>query len=65
MRNSISDAGNSKDEALMQILGKYRKNEEIYKGTIQKLQENNQDLIEEIIHLKELRINKSLPKSKH
>lgn len=37
----------------MQMLGNYRKNEEIYKSTIQKLQENNQNLIEEILQLKE------------
>lgn len=43
----------------MQILGKYRENEEIYKSTIQQLQENNQSLMEEILHLKELRILKS------
>lgn len=37
----------------MQVLGKYRKNEEIYKSTIQKLQDNNQHLMDEILQLKE------------
>lgn len=37
----------------MKMLSKYRKNEEVYKSTIQKLQENNQKLIDEIIRLKQ------------
>lgn len=46
----------SKD-VLMQMLGKYRKNEEIYKNTIQKLQQNNQNLMEKILQLKEENIS--------
>lgn len=49
----ISDIYTSSDQAVMEMLGKYRKSEEIYKGTIKKLQENNQSLMEEILNLKE------------
>lgn len=37
----------------MQLLDKYRKNEDIYKSTIQKLQENNQKLVEELLSQKD------------
>lgn len=62
--NFISDVSASKDEILLQMLGKYRKNEEIYKSTIHKLQENNQNLMEEILHLKQLKMTNSPEKSK-
>lgn len=45
----------SKDEVLLKIIAKYKANEEIYKETIHKLQENNRQLLEEVIDLKSKR----------
>lgn len=61
---SISDIHTSKDEVVMEMLGKYRRNEEIYKSTIKKLQENNQKLMEEILQLKEFTVSKEPSGSK-
>lgn len=42
----------SKDDILLKFLGKYRKNEEIYKTTIQELEENNRQLVRQIVEMK-------------
>ncbi|XP_018573293.1 myosin-11-like [Anoplophora glabripennis] len=44
---------NSKDEVVLKLLRQYKDNEEIYKATIHKLQENNRELLSEIVNLKE------------
>ncbi|XP_056648600.1 uncharacterized protein LOC130453036 [Diorhabda sublineata] len=42
----------SKDEILLKFLAKYRKNEDIYKTTIQELEENNRQLVKKIVEMK-------------
>ncbi|KAJ8926327.1 hypothetical protein NQ314_021312 [Rhamnusium bicolor] len=49
----IKDSHSSKDDVALKLLRKYKTNEEIYKSTIQTLQENNKDLMNEILDLKE------------
>ncbi|XP_030767692.1 afadin- and alpha-actinin-binding protein-like [Sitophilus oryzae] len=43
----------SRNSVALSLLKKYRVNEEIYKTTIKKLQENNRELLEEVLNLKE------------
>ncbi|KAG5874798.1 hypothetical protein JTB14_012434 [Gonioctena quinquepunctata] len=43
----------SNDEVTLKLLGKYKRNEEIYKNTIQKLQDNNKELLKEVLDLRE------------
>ncbi|XP_072389805.1 uncharacterized protein [Diabrotica undecimpunctata] len=42
----------SKDEVMLRFIGKYKRNEEIYKTTINQLEANNRQLVREIIDLK-------------
>ncbi|XP_023026550.1 uncharacterized protein isoform X3 [Leptinotarsa decemlineata] len=43
----------SRDDVTLKLLGKYKCNEEIYKSTIQQLQENNKELLREVMDLRE------------
>lgn len=43
----------SQDTIVSQLLTNYKKNEELYKSTIKKLQQNNNALLQEIAHLKD------------
>lgn len=43
----------SRDAIFVGTMEKYKRNEEIYKDTIRKLQENNEQLLEEILNLKQ------------
>ncbi|KAJ8938636.1 hypothetical protein NQ318_015935 [Aromia moschata] len=42
----------TRDDVTLQLIKKYKSNEEVFKNTIQKLQENNKYLLNEIIDLK-------------
>ncbi|XP_028137436.1 uncharacterized protein LOC114331945 isoform X2 [Diabrotica virgifera virgifera] len=42
----------SKDEVMLNFIGKYKRNEEIYKTTINQLEANNRQLVRDIIDLK-------------
>lgn len=44
---------NSTNDVALKVIKKYKVNEEIYKTTITKLQENNRDLLDELLNLKE------------
>lgn len=50
---SFLDTCNSKDDIVLNLLKQYKGNEEIYKSTIHKLQENNRELLNQILDLKE------------
>lgn len=49
----LLDTKTSKNDAITKMITKYKNNEEIYLKTIQQLQDNNKELLEELLTMRE------------